>query len=154
MPLNRAPYLLTPTELAENDGLKLGPSIIVENGENVAPTTAAIFDQGNGGKNATTASTSASGLEIPRCDRSDFKLYHVVPLLPNGWGGWLARLPNGFPLAPPVFDMWRTHTRQAMALAALRQAATPHLQRYRYRARWARTLVLALWMLAANQQAT
>jgi hypothetical protein len=85
VPLNRAPYLLTPTELAENDGLKLGPSIVVENGDNLAPTTAVPFDQDNDGENTTTASTSGSGLEIPRCDRSDFKLYHVVPLLPNGW---------------------------------------------------------------------
>jgi hypothetical protein len=76
VPLNRGPYLLTPTELAENDGLTPGPSVVVENGGHAAPTTAVAFDGGGDG----------GGLEIPQCDRSDFKLYHTVPLLPNGWG--------------------------------------------------------------------
>ena len=30
--------------------------------------------------------TSSAPLKLEQCDRSDFKLYHTVPLLSNGWG--------------------------------------------------------------------
>ena len=81
MPLNREPYLLTLDELAENDGYGAaasGTSVVVENGADVAPTATVAL--------AAEGSASGGGVEVPICDRNDFKLYHTVPLLPNGWG--------------------------------------------------------------------
>ena len=81
VPLNREPYLLTLGELAENDGhgaAASGTSVVVENGADVAPTATVAL--------AAEGSASGGGVEVPICDRNDFKLYHTVPLLPNGWG--------------------------------------------------------------------
>eukprot|EP01043_Picozoa_sp_COSAG02_P020852 COSAG02_NODE_1040_length_15035_cov_198.613819_2_plen_825_part_00 len=75
VPLNREPYSITPSELAANDGQDDGEDksryFVVENANSFAPSTAYPFND---------------QFSVPVCDRTDFKLYHTVPLLPNGWG--------------------------------------------------------------------
>ena len=72
VPLLREPYALTLEELAQNDGQgdhKTG-TVVVENAEDAKPTSGTVLK---------------GPLALPTCDRTDFKLFHTVPLLPNGW---------------------------------------------------------------------
>jgi hypothetical protein len=77
VPLLRQPaYSLALAELEHNgqplDRAGVG-TVVVENAGSAKPATASLLGDGD-------------ALALTACDRTDFKLYHVVPLLPNGWG--------------------------------------------------------------------
>ena len=73
VPLLREPYPLALEELAQNDGQgdHSLETVVVDNAEDAKPTTATVLK---------------GPLALPTCDRTDFKLFHTVPMLPNGWG--------------------------------------------------------------------
>jgi hypothetical protein len=83
VPLLRQEYGLTIRELSQNDhdetgGVEAGPQVwvTVENAGQARPTAAIVTHLAN---------SSSPLLQIPTCDRADFKLYHLSPVLRNGW---------------------------------------------------------------------
>jgi len=75
VPLLREAYALRPSELAANDGLAqpANGQLIFDNAFRYAEVPVATF-------------SDDEPLKMVACDRTDFKLYHTVPLLGNGWG--------------------------------------------------------------------
>jgi hypothetical protein len=66
-------YSLTIAELHHNiQSTAMGPHFVVENGVG-ATAEVALF-------------SAAAPLQLQPCDQADFKLYHTVPVLSNGWG--------------------------------------------------------------------
>ena len=69
------PYTLTANELTRDPDVSLGGvySVVVENTRGGSAATVALFGDD-------------TPLHIPACDQASFKLYHTVPMGPNGWG--------------------------------------------------------------------
>ena len=95
VPLLREAYSLTMHELAQNDGAETGGVeakaqswVVVENAAEMHPT------------HATLLADAGAALELPVCDRVDFKLYHLSPVLRNGWA-LVGELAKWVPISAP-----------------------------------------------------